>query len=189
MNNQYRQFSQKYENISFCISLTDSADDNILNGHINFTDDANTGEKDLDKNLADIYFLIFNSCDLEDITILADGISGDLEYVAGAYERYCDSILGIGSVAIIEDMILHENVGDANEEIQQVKYFLGRAMEQLQIIGIGTVLFMTRALMPAIDKYQRIDFIDQLVRMKILPIYQDASDVVMARNMDYKIEE
>lgn len=86
-------------------------------------------------------------------------------------------------------MILHENVGDANGEIQQVKYFLGRAMEQLQIIGVGTVLFMTRALMPAIDKYQRIDFIDQLVRMKILPIYQDASDVVMARNMDYKIEE
>lgn len=62
-------------------------------------------------------------------------------------------------------------------------------MEQLQIVGVGTVLFLTRALMPTTDKYQRIDFIDQLVRMKILPIYQDASDVVIARNMDYKIEE
>ena len=188
MSDRYKQFSQKYEYVIFSISLMDSADDNILNGNINFTEDVFREGEELVRNLVDISFLISNSYDMEDIHLLADRISGDLEYVAGAYCRYCDSVSAVGSVAIIEDMVLHENADNSNEEIQLIKYFLARAMEQLQIIGVGTVLFMTKALIPNINKSERIYFIDGLLRMNFLPIYQDYFDVVMARSLDYRIE-
>lgn len=188
MSDRYKQFSQKYEYVSFSILLTDSDDDNILNGNINLTEDVFERGEEFTRNLVDISFFIFSFYDMEDILLLADGISGDLEYVAGAYYRYCNSVSAVGSVAIIEDMVLHENVDNSNEEIQLVKYFLARAMERLQTIGVGTVLFMTKALMPNINKHERIHFVDELLRMNILPIYQDSFDVVMAKNLDYRIE-
>ena len=44
--------------------------------------------------------------------LLADSISGDLEYVASAYNIYCNEVGGIGSVAIIDDFNLIDEPKD-----------------------------------------------------------------------------
>ena len=115
--------------------------------------------------------------------LLADSISGDLEYVASAYKGYCNEVGGIGSVAIIDDFTLIDEPKDFYEKTQMIKYFLAKTIEKLQIIGTGTLLFMSKALILDLNKSDRIYLINELLDINCIPIYQDESDIVLARNL------
>ena len=64
-----------------------------------------------------------------------------------------------------------------------IKYFLAKTIEKLQIIGTGTLLFMSKALILDINKSDRIYLINELLDINCIPIYQDKSDIVLARNL------
>lgn len=52
-----------------------------------------------------------------------------------------------------------------------IKYFLAKTMEKLQIIGTGTLLFMSKALILDINKSDRIYLINELLDINCIPIY------------------
>lgn len=64
-----------------------------------------------------------------------------------------------------------------------IKYFLAKTIEKLQIIGTGTLLFMFKALILNLNKSDRIYLMNELLDINCIPIYQDESDVVLARNL------
>lgn len=178
MTYQSNQFSQKYEIIDFEIFLkSDCEYDDIMLGRIDFFEYLWQDEVEVKKFIASITFYIFNIYKVEDMLLLADSISGDLEYVASAYNVYCNEVGGIGSVAIIDEP------KDFYEKTQMIKYFLAKTIEKLQIIGTGTLLFMSKALILDLNKSDRIYLINELLDINCIPIYQDESDVVLARNL------
>lgn len=185
MTYQYNQFSQKYEKIDFEIFLTSDYEyDDIIWGRIDFFEYLWQDEVEVKKFIASINFYIFNIYNIEDMLLLADSISGDLEYVASAYNIYCNEVGGIGSVAIIDEFNLTEEPKDLYEKIQIIIYFLEKTIEKLQIIGTGTLLFMSKALILNLNKSDRIYLINELLNINCIPIYQDENDVVLARNLD-----
>lgn len=188
MTHQFNQFFQKYEKSDFEIFLTSAFDYNdVIDGRMVFFDHLYPDGVEVKKLIAAINFYIFNIYNLEDILTLADSISGDLEYVASAYNIYCDEFGGLGSIAIIDEFNLTDDVEDPNEKIQIIKYFLAKTIEKLQIIGTGTLLFMSKALILNLNKSERILLINELLDISCIPIYQDESDVVLARNLDYSV--
>ena len=64
-----------------------------------------------------------------------------------------------------------------------IKYFLAKTIEKLQIIGTGTLLFMSKSLILDLNKSDRIYLINELLDINCIPIYQDESDIVLARNL------
>ena len=64
-----------------------------------------------------------------------------------------------------------------------IKYFLAKTIEKLQTIGTGTLLFMSKALILDINKSDRKYLINELLDINCIPIYQDESDIVLARNL------
>ncbi|MBU5668416.1 hypothetical protein KQI68_01040 [Peptoniphilus sp. MSJ-1] len=187
MKFQLNQFSKKYELASYDIFLTSSYDDDMMDGCINFSDFTDLENGEIKYNIATINFFIFNNYNLEDILLLADCVSSDLEYVANAYIAYSDDSGGIGSVAIIDEFRLTIDTKDLSEKIQIIKYFLAKTIEKLQIIGTGTLLFMSKALILNLNKSDRVHLINELLDINAIPIYQDENDVVLARNLDYAI--
>lgn len=188
MTYQFNQFSQKYENIDFEIILTPDCEyDEIIWGKIDFFDYPWEDEVEIKKHVAGISFYIFNTHNLNDMLVLADSISGDLEYVASAYNNYCDTGRGIGSIAVIDEFCIDDETNDCYEEIQIIKYFLAKTIEKLQIIGTGTILFMSKALILELNKSDRIYLINELLDINFIPIYQDENDVVLAGNLDYTV--
>ena len=184
MTYQSNQFSEKYEIIDFGIFLTSDCEyDDIMLGRIDFFEYLWQGEVEAKKFIASISFYIFNIYNIEDMLLLADSISGDLEYVASAYNIYCNEVGGIGSVAIIDDFNLIDDTKDFFEKIQMIKYFLEKTIEKLQTIGTGTLLFMSKALILDINKSDRKYLINELLDINCIPIYQDESDIVLARNL------
>ncbi|KXO15858.1 hypothetical protein LV469_05770 [Peptoniphilus sp. GNH] len=188
MTYQFNQFSQKHEIIDFEIFLTSDCEyDDIMLGRIDFFEYLWQDEVEVKKFIASISFYIFNIYNIEDMLLLADSISGDLEYVASAYNTYCNEVRGIGSVAIIDEFNLADEAEDFYGKIQIIKYFLVKTIEKLQIIGTGTLLFMSKALILDINKSDRIYLINELLDINCIPIYQDESDVVLARNLDLTV--
>ncbi len=185
MKYQSNQFSQKYEDASFEIFLTSSYDNDIVEGDIDFFDYIYKDDMQIKNNLAKINFFVFNTYDLKDMVLLADYVSSDLEYVASAYSIYSNEVGGIGSIAIIDEFNLTDDSKDYYERIQIIKYLLAKTIEKLQIIGIGTLLFMSKALILNLNEPERILLINELLDINTIPIYQDANDVVLARNLDY----
>ena len=185
MKHQCNQFSQEYEHFSFEILLSSSYDDDILEGSINFFDILYPDTKGTKKYIANIIFYIFNAYNLDEILLLADGISSDLEYVASAYGAYSNEAGGMGAVAIIDEFYLTEEAKNFYEKVQINKCFLIETIEKLQIIGTGTLIFMSKALILNLSKSERILLINELLDINFIPIYQDANDVVLARNLDY----
>lgn len=185
MTYQFNQFSQKYDNIDFEIYLTSDYNfDEIIWGKINFFDYPWEDGVEEKKHVAVINFYIFNTYNLKDMLVLADSISGDLEYVASAYNNYCDTSGGIGSIAVIDNFLIADETNDCYGKIQIIKCFLAKTIEKLQIIGIGTILFMSKALILDLNKSDRICLINELLDINFIPIYQDENDVVLARNLD-----
>lgn len=188
MAHQFNRFSQKYEKNDFEIFLTSAHDyDDVIKGKMVFFDHLCLDGVEAKKRIATINFYIFNIFDLEDMLPLADCISGDLEYVASAYNVYCNEFGGLGSIAILDEFILADDVHDSNEKIQIIKFFLAKTIEKLQIIGTGTLLFMSKALIFSLNKSERIFLINELLDISCIPIYQDESNVVLARNLDYSV--
>lgn len=186
MTYQLNQFSRKYENIDFEIYLTSDYNfDEIIWGKIIFFDYPWEDGVEEKKHVAGINFYIFNTYNLKDMLVLADSISGDLEYVASAYNKYCDTGGGIGSIAVIDNFLIADEINDCYEKIQIIKYFLAKTIEKLQIIGTGTILFMSKALILDLNKSDRIYLINELLDINFIPIYQDENDVVLAGNLDY----
>lgn len=181
---QFNRFSQKYEEIDFEIFLkSDCEYDDIMLGRIDFFEYLWQDEAEVKKFIASICFYTFNIYNIEDMLLLADSISGDLEYVASAYNIYCNEVGGIGSVAIIDDFNLIDEPKDFFEKTQMIKYFLAKTIEKLQIIGTGILLFMSKALILDLNKSDRIYLINELLDINCIPIYQDESDIVLARNL------
>lgn len=187
MNNQSKQFSEKYEFCSFEITLGSSYHDDILEGNIYFFNYDFNGEEEVKVDLCNASFYIFNAYNLEDVVFLADHISSDLEFVASSFRNYCDDFLGMGSIVIIDELNLLEDLPVLNERILSIKYFLTNIMKNLQIIGTGTILFMSKSLILNLKESDRVILINSLLDLNIIPIYQDESDVVLARNLDYII--
>lgn len=185
MKHQLDQFSQKYEKVDFEIFLTSDYEyDDIIFGKIDFFEYLWQDNVEAKKFIASINFYIFNIYNIEDMLFLADSISGDLEYVASAYNIYCNEVGGIGSVVIIDKFNIIDEPKDFYEKIRIIKYFLAKTIEKLQIIGTGTLLFMSKALILNLNKSDRIYLINELLDINCIPIYQDESDVVLARNLD-----
>lgn len=181
---QFNRFSQKYEEIDFEIFLTSDYEyDDIIVGRIDFFEYLWKDDVEVKKFIASINFYIFNIYNVEDMLLLADSISGDLEYVASAYNTYCNEVGGIGSVAIIDEFNLADEPKDFFEKTQMIKYFLAKTIEKLQTIGTGTLLFMSKALILDINKSDRKYLINELLDINCIPIYQDESDIVLARNL------
>lgn len=188
MTHQFSRFSQKYEKYDFEIILTPAHEfDDVIEGRMVFFDYLDPDDLDVENFKATVNFYIFNIYNLEDILPLADGISGDLEYVANAYNIYCNEFGGLGSVTIIDEFYLTDEIIGFNEKIQMTKYFLAKTIEKLQIIGTGTLLFMSKALILDLNKSERILLINELLDIICIPIYQDENDVVLARNLDYSV--
>lgn len=186
MTHQFNRFSQKYEKNDFEIFLTSAHDyEDVIKGKMVFFDHLCSDRVEAKKRIATIIFYIFNIYDLKDMLPLADCISGDLEYVASAYSIYSNEVGGIGSIAIIDEFNLTDDSKDCYERIQIIKYLLAKTIEKLQIIGIGTLLFMSKALILNLNEPERILLINELLDINTIPIYQDANDVVLARNLDY----
>ncbi len=185
MKYRSNQFFKNYDGCIFEIFLTSSYDDDIVEGHIDFFDYIEQDGREVKKNLATINFFIFNIYNFEDMLFLADSISLDLEYVVNAYNFYGNNIGGMGSTAIIDELILYIEPKDYNEKLQIIKYFLVKTIEKLQIIGTGTLLFMSKALILNLNKTDKIYLINELLDINCIPIYQDENDVVLARNLEY----
>ena len=186
MTYQFNQYSQKYKESSFEIFLTSDYEyDEIIWGKIDFYNYFFPGEVEVKKLISSLNFYIFNTYNLQDMLILADSISGDLEYVARAYNIYCNEVGGIGSTAVIDEFHIAVETNDFYEKIQIIKYFLAKTIEKLQIIGTGTLLFMSKALILNLNKSDRINLTNELLDINCIPIYQDENDVVLARNLDY----
>ena len=187
MKEQFNQYLDKYKYSNFEISLASNYDDDILEGIINFFDYDYNNNVEIKLDFASVKFFIFNDYDLENIVWLADHISSDLVYVASAYREYCNDVGGLGSVAIIDEFNLIDKSQNFEEKVQIIKFFLSKTIEKLQIIGIGALLFMSKALILDLEVSDRIFLINELLDFNIIPIYQDSTDVVLARNLDYTI--
>lgn len=187
MKEQFNQYLEKYKYCNFEISLASNYDDDILEGIINFFDYNYNNNEEIKSDFASIEFFILNAYDLDNIVWLADHISSDLVYVASAYREYCNDIGGMGSVAIIDEFDLIDKSQNFEEKVQSIKFFLSKTIEKLQIIGTGTLLFMSKALILDLEASDRILLINELLDFNIIPIYQDSTDVVLARNLDYII--
>ena len=91
----------------------------------------------------------------------------------------------MGSVAILNNLKLYDPIDKTDEKIQIIKYFLAKTIEQFQIIGIRTLLFFSKDIIYNLDKIERVGLINELLSLKIIPIYQNSNDVILARNLDY----
>lgn len=123
MKYQSNQFFQKYEDSSFEIFLTSSYDNNIVEGDIDFFDYIYKDGVQIKKNLAKINFFVFNTYNLEDMLLLADYVSSDLEYVASVYSMYSNEVGGIGSTAIIDEFNLIDDSKDCYEKYKLLHIF------------------------------------------------------------------
>ena len=188
MTHQFKRFSKEYEKYNFEIFLTSAHEfDDVIEGRMFFFDSLDPAGLEVKNFKAIVNFYIFNIYNLEDILPLADSISSDLEYVASAYNIYCSEFGGMGSIAIIDEFYLTDETKGFNEKIQMIKCFLAKTIEKLQIIGTGTLLFMSKALIFSLNKSERIFLINELLDISCIPIYQDEKDVVLARNLDYSV--
>lgn len=187
MKNQLNQFFEKCEYCDFEIILRASYHEDILEGYINFFDyDFSYGNEEK-INLSYTHFFIFNTYNLDDLVYLADNISSNIEYVASSYKNYCDDIAGLGTVIIIDELNVKKDFENINDKVKIIKYFLAKIMKKLQTLGIGTLLLMSKALNFNLTDSDRVILINELLDFNIIPIYQDRNDVILARNLDYKI--
>lgn len=187
MKKQLNQFLEMFADSTAKIELEESYDLDFLEGNIKFSYYDYIDNKDCYIDLVRIHFIVINSNDLDDIHDIADSVSGELEFTVAAYKHYCSNIASLGSVAILEDFHFYDFIDNNSNKIQAIKYFLSRTMELFQTIGIGTLLFMSRALINDIKDDERVELIDELLKIKAVPVYQDYHDVVLARNLDYTI--
>lgn len=183
MKNQLNQFFDKCEYLDFEIIIKASYHEDILEGYINFFDYINEEKNDLSY----ANFFIFNTYNLDDLVYLSDHISSDIEYVASFYKNYCDNIAGLGTVVILDEFNVKNNFENLNDRVKVIKYFLAKIIKKLQTLGIGTLLFMSKALDFNLTDSDRVILINELLDFNIIPIYQDYNDVILARNLDYKI--
>lgn len=183
MNNQLKKFFNNYELLQYEIKLQNDLEFDFLNGIMEFYD-----HDELDSKLiiAEINFTIFNSYNMEYFYDMADSISVDFEYVASTFNRYCDDIVSIGSIAIIDTLVINEEISYIKDKVQVIKKLLNMAIEALSIIGTGTILLMTKALILDANINERLILIDELLKIGFLPICEDETDVVIARNLEYK---
>lgn len=187
MKNQLNQFFDKCKYLDFEIIIKASYHEDILEGFINFFDYDfdHANEEKIDFSYA--HFFIFNTYNLDDLEYLADHISSDIEYVASSYKNYCDNIAGLGTVLIIDEFNVKNNFENLNDRVKIIKYFLAKIIKKLQTLGIGTLLFMSKVLDFNLTDSDRVILINELLDFNIIPIYQDYNDVILARNLDYKI--
>ncbi len=187
MKRQLNQFLEKFADSTAKIELEESYDMDFLEGNIKFSYYDYIDNRDCYIDLIKIDFIVINSYDMEDVYDIADSVSGELEFTVASYKNYCSNITAIGSVAILENFHFYDSIDNNSSKIQAVKYFLSRTMELFQTIGIGTLLFMSRVLINDIKDDERIELIDELLKIKAIPVYQNSYDVVLARNLDYII--
>ena len=187
MKNQLNQFFEKCEYCDFEIILRASYHEDILEGYINFYDYDFICSNEEKIDLSYTHFFIFNIYNLDDLEYLADHISSDIEYVASSYRNYCDDIAGLGTVVIIDELSVKKDFENRNDKVKIIKYFLAKIIKKLQTLGIGTLLLMSKALNFNLTDSDRVFLINELLDFNIIPIYQDCNDVILARNLDYKI--
>lgn len=187
MNIQLNKFYHKYEQSSFEIILKEYIETSVLECNISFFNYNYESNNEARDYILDINFYLINSYDLNDVYDLADSISSDAENVISAFKNYCDTLSGIGSVAILNNLKLYDPIDKTDEKIQIIKYFLTKTIEQFQIIGIGTLLFFSKDIIYDINRIERISLINELLSLKIIPIYQNSDDVILARNLDYLV--
>lgn len=187
MKKQLNQFLEKFDDSTAKIELEESYDMDFLEGNIKFSYYDYIDNKDCYIDLVRINFIVINSNDMDDIHDIADSVSGELEFTVSAYKRYCSNIASFGSVAILEDFHFYDSIDDNISKIGAIKYFLSRTMELFQTIGIGTLLFMSRVLLNDIKDIERVELINELLKIKAIPVYQNSYDVVLARNLEYII--
>lgn len=187
MKNQSNQFLQKYKDSFFDIFLSNGDEPELLEGNINFYNYIEEDNEYIKNILAIVKIYTFNTYELKDLFYLADGISGDLLYVISAYCNYCDLYNGAGSITIIDQICIYEDIDNFVQEIKVIQWILLKSIKLLQILGTGTLLFMTKALVLDVEKCKRIKLIENLIDSNILPIYQDNIDVVMAINLNERI--
>lgn len=185
MNIQLNKFSLKYEHSSFEIILKEYIETSILECNISFFNYNYESNNEARDYILDINFYLINSYDMNDVYDLADSILADAENVVSAFKNYCDTLSGIGSVAILNNLKLYVSIDKTDEKIQIIKYFLAKTIEQFQIIGIGTLLFFSKDIIYNLNKIERVGLINELLSLKIIPIYQNSNDVILARNLDY----
>lgn len=192
MNIQLNKFSLKYEHSSFEIILKEYIETSILECNISFFNYNYESNNEARDYILDINFYLINSYDMNDVYDLADSISADAENVVSAFKNYCDTLSGMESVAIlnnlklyVSNLKLYVSIDKTDEKIQIIKYFLAKTIEQFQIIGIGTLLFFSKDIIYDINKIERVGLINELLSLKIIPIYQNSNDVILARNLDY----
>lgn len=188
MKNQSNIYSKKYEFFDFDILLTSfGGDDNILKGSIKYFKCDHNNDRNLKKDIANISFYIFNTYDLNDMLLLADSISSYSEYIASAYYKYSDDFGAMGSIAIIDEFNLSQNISGTYDIIKTAVYFLAKTIEKLQILGTGILLFTLEAISFNFNNLEKITMLNNLLDIMVIPIYQDEFDVVLVRNREYTI--
>ncbi len=180
-------FSLKVDDIDFqiIISKEDFSDYKILQGEIIFNsyqyDDENMNEIEVGR----INFYIFNTYSNDEFIYCADAISGDLYYVAYAYNLYASDEDYWGSKMIIDNLYFGIEELTSEEKLFIIELFLKVVNDIFETMGTTIVLFMTKALMLNIKIQDSKILLDNLVRIGFIPIYQDEIDFVFGKNITY----
>lgn len=182
MKNRSKKFFNDYEFMQYEINLQNDIDFDFLTGTMTFF---YYDESDSQKIIAEVLFTIFNSFEMDYFYDMADSISGDFEYVASAFNNYCEDIASIGSITIIDELIIKDEFTEIQEKISVIKNLLKLVTDAFSIIGIGIILLMTKTLILNSSANDRVLLIDGLLEIGFLPIYEDETDVVIAKNLEY----
>ena len=93
----------------------------------------------------------------------------------------------MGSIAIIDEFNLSQNISGTYDIIKTAVYFLAKTIEKLQILGTGILLFTLEAISFNFNNLEKITMLNNLLDIMVIPIYQDEFDVVLVRNLEYTI--
>lgn len=178
------EYSDNYGELNYEIKMSNEIDLNMLYGNITFYDEI--FEDGTKNKISNVIFFVFDCYELDDFWYMADAISGDLEYVASAYNNYCHGLSGMGSIVIIDTLEIINNDGIFHHNLYLIRMLMKKLIEIFRVLGTGTIAFMSKAIYLNLETEKRRELLNELLQEGFIPIHQDQTDVVMVRNLDYQ---